>query len=134
VIAVARALETAPGSLSIEALASDAGVSLRRADAIVAALVDAGLARQHRDRRVRAVSRPLTERAEQLVSVYAELQAADRHKLDQMIVYCQTAMCRWSKILEYFDDDASLAACGHCDRCERDQSVSVTSSSSMHTR
>jgi superfamily II DNA helicase RecQ len=30
-------------------------------------------------------------------------------------------MCRWRKLLEYFDDDSSLDACGHCDRCERER-------------
>jgi ATP-dependent DNA helicase RecQ len=121
VLAVARALEAAPRSLPPEVVAAEAGVSPRRADAIVAALVDAGVVRRLRDRSLRAISRPLTERAEQLVGVYAELQSADREKLDQMIIYCQTAMCRWRKLLEYFDDDSSLDACGHCDRCERER-------------
>ena len=120
VLAVARALDDAPGGLALDELVAAAGVSARRADAIVAALVDAGVVRRLRDR-VRAVFRPLTERAEQLVSVYAELQSADRQKLDQMIIYCQTAMCRWRKLLEYFDDDHGLEACGHCDRCERER-------------
>ena len=45
-------------------------------------------------------------------------EIADRQKLDQMIIYSQTAMCRWRKLLNYFDGEATLEACGHCDRCE----------------
>lgn len=117
VLAVARSLEAASGPLALDPLARDTGVSPRRADAIVGALADAGAVRRLRDRRVRAVSRHLVARAEQLVTTYADLQTADRQKLDQMIIYSQTAMCRWRKLLEYFDGDAGLTDCGHCDRC-----------------
>jgi ATP-dependent DNA helicase RecQ len=117
VLAVARSLDAAPGAIVVDELAGDAGVSPRRADTIVAALAEAGAVRRLRDRRVRAVARPLAPRAEQLVDTYADLQVADRLKLDQMIIYGQTAMCRWRKLLEYFDGDGSVTACGHCDRC-----------------
>ena len=117
VLAVARSLESSP-SLALQALASQAGVSVRRAEAVVAALADAGAIRRLRDGRVAGVSRHVVARAEQLVSTYADLQIAARQKLDQMIIYSQTAMCRWRKLLNYFDGEATLEACGHCDRCE----------------
>jgi ATP-dependent DNA helicase RecQ len=117
VLAVARSLDEAPGAIVVDDLAGEAGVSPRRADTIVAALAEAGAVRRLRDRSVRAVARPVAPRAEQLVDTYADRQVADRQKLDQMIVYSQTAMCRWRKLLEYFDGDGSLTACGHCDRC-----------------
>jgi ATP-dependent DNA helicase RecQ len=117
VLAVARSLDAAPGALVVDDLAGDAGVSPRRADTIVAGLAEAGAVRRLHDRRVRAVERPLVARAEQLVDSYADRQVADRLKLDQMIIYSQTAMCRWRKLLEYFDGDGSVTACGHCDRC-----------------
>jgi ATP-dependent DNA helicase RecQ len=120
VLAIARALEEA-SPLSLGDLATRAGVSPRRADTIVAALADAGAIARMRDRRVRRVSRQLVARAEQLIETYVELQAADRQKLDQMIVYSQTAMCRWHKLLEYFDGSSAIERCGHCDSCARSQ-------------
>ncbi len=116
VLAIARGLEE-KSPLPLDELAARGNVSPRRADAIVAAMEEAGAVRRLRDRRVRPVSRHLVTTAEQLVETYAELQAADRQKLDQMIVYCQTAMCRWRKLLEYFDGISTLEHCGHCDRC-----------------
>jgi ATP-dependent DNA helicase RecQ len=120
VLAIARGL--AEGSpLSVDDLAARAAVSPRRADAIVAALEEAGAVRRLRDRRVRQVARELVARAEQLVETYNELQTADRHKLDQIIVYSQTALCRWRKLLEYFDGASPIEQCGHCDNCSREQ-------------
>ena len=88
-------------------------------EAIAAAFEEAGAIRRERDGRLRPVTRAMVARAEALVETYAELQAADRQKLEQMIVYSQTAMCRWCKLLEYFDGEAAIDGCGHCDRCAR---------------
>jgi ATP-dependent DNA helicase RecQ len=116
VLAIARALEeSAP--VALPELATRANASPRRAEAIIAALEEAGAVRRLRDRRVRPVSPHLVATAEHLIETYAELQAAEREKLDQMIVYSQTALCRWRKLLEYFDGATSLEHCGHCDRC-----------------
>ena len=125
VLATARGLEDAAGALSLQELAAQAAVSPRRAEAIVAALEEAGAVRRLKDRRVRPVARQLVARAEQLVETYAALQVADRQKLDQMIIYSQTAMCRWRKLLEYFDGEPAIDTCGHCDRCARNGALRV---------
>jgi superfamily II DNA helicase RecQ len=44
-----------------------------------------------------------------------------------MIVYSQTAMCRWRKLLEYFDGTSPLDHCGHCDRCLASKELGVRS-------
>ena len=106
------------GAARLETLAADTGLSVRRIDAIVADLVEAGAVRHLRDRRVSAISRELVARAEELVGAYAGLQVADRQKLNQMIVYSQTPRCRWRKLLDYFDGESAVESCGHCDRCE----------------
>ena len=45
---------------------------------------------------------------------------ADRARLDRMIAYAQTALCRWKVLLDYFAGEAPFERCGHCDTCERD--------------
>jgi ATP-dependent DNA helicase RecQ len=118
VLAAARALEEA-GPLTLGELATRTGLSRRRVEAIAAAFEEAGAVRRERDGRLRPVASSMVPRAEALVETYAALQAADRQKLEQMIVYSQTAMCRWCKLLEYFDGDVAIEGCGHCDRCAR---------------
>jgi len=44
-------------------------------------------------------------------------QPHERDKLNTMIAYAQSALCRWSLILRQFDE--SLDACGDCDNCRR---------------
>jgi superfamily II DNA helicase RecQ len=34
-----------------------------------------------------------------------------------MVVYGQTALCRWAMILKYFGEDDVTEQCGHCDNC-----------------
>ena len=110
VLAVARALEAGPGPRWSSPLAGRRWRVARRAEAIVAALVDAGAVRRLRDRRVPRGLATAGRRAEQLVGPMPNSRSADRQKLDQMIIYGQTAMCRWRKLLEYFDGDASVEA------------------------
>ena len=38
-------------------------------------------------------------------------------KLDRMIVYAQTALCRWKNMTEYFGEEFPAQRCGHCDNC-----------------
>ena len=101
------------------ALAEDVGVSARKTHVIVNALEDAGLLRVAGDGRLHATGETGVE-VETLSDSYDALREADAQKLQQMTIYCQTALCRWRKLLEYFeDDDATMSSCGHCDNCER---------------
>ncbi|HEX5758156.1 MAG TPA: ATP-dependent DNA helicase RecQ [Thermoanaerobaculia bacterium] len=52
-----------------------------------------------------------------------EKAALDRERLERMVHYGQTALCRWRTLLEGFGEPAEEALpegrCCHCDRCER---------------
>lgn len=50
---------------------------------------------------------------------YRLKKEADAEKLKQMIVYAQSAMCRWKLLLRYFDQNVEWQNCGHCDNCVR---------------
>jgi ATP-dependent DNA helicase RecQ len=48
---------------------------------------------------------------------YEERRQADRARLDEMIIYAQTARCRWGVLLEYFAGSSEAIRCEHCDNC-----------------
>jgi ATP-dependent DNA helicase RecQ len=57
-----------------------------------------------------------------LAARYEERQRNDRDKLDSMIAYAQSALCRWHLILRQFGESIDGDACGDCDNCRRNQS------------
>ncbi len=99
-------------------LVAEGGLSRRKAQVAVNLLEDAGLVVRVARGRLRRVG-GTTVSADGVTEVYDALRAADAHKLEQMIIYCQTALCRWGKLLDYFADDAGFETCGHCDNCLR---------------
>ncbi|HYB97008.1 MAG TPA: ATP-dependent DNA helicase RecQ [Vicinamibacterales bacterium] len=50
-----------------------------------------------------------------------ERRRAERGKLDKMIAYAQSALCRWQLILREFDESIDGDACGDCDNCRRNR-------------
>jgi ATP-dependent DNA helicase RecQ len=57
-----------------------------------------------------------------LAKTYEARKHRDREKLDNMIAYAQSALCRWHLILRQFDESIEGDACGDCDNCRRNQS------------
>lgn len=51
---------------------------------------------------------------------FLEKAEADQNKLKSMIVYAQTALCRWNSLRKYFGETPEEANCGHCDNCKRE--------------
>jgi ATP-dependent DNA helicase RecQ len=50
---------------------------------------------------------------------YEKRSEGDRDRLRRMVLYAQTALCRWKMILEYFGEEFDWDHCGHCDNCSR---------------
>ena len=50
---------------------------------------------------------------------YEKRSEGDRDRLRRMVLYAQTALCRWKMILEYFGEEFDWERCGHCDNCSR---------------
>jgi ATP-dependent DNA helicase RecQ len=82
----------------------DAAAVVRRPGGSVA-LADAGSA---------ALS---PERIAELAREYAEKGESDQEKLERMMFYAQTGLCRWRVLLEYFNEKLERERCGHCDNC-----------------
>jgi ATP-dependent DNA helicase RecQ len=87
---------------------------------ILSALEQLGLVAQDEDGRFVRVGPPVQEADIEHVSrAYEERHAADRERLERMVLYSQTAMCRWKVLLEYFGESVGWTSCGHCDACRR---------------
>ncbi len=50
---------------------------------------------------------------------YEKRSEGDRDRLRRMVLYAQTALCRWKAILEYFGEEFDWEHCGHCDNCSK---------------
>ncbi|HKV08213.1 MAG TPA: ATP-dependent DNA helicase RecQ [Thermoanaerobaculia bacterium] len=50
---------------------------------------------------------------------YEKRAETDRDRLRRMVLYAQTALCRWKAILDYFGEEVDWDRCGRCDSCER---------------
>ncbi|HWN44884.1 MAG TPA: ATP-dependent DNA helicase RecQ [Thermoanaerobaculia bacterium] len=65
------------------------------------------------------------EELEELGKQYEQRAEADRDRLRRVILYAQTALCRWKSILEYFGESQAVDwnnrgdRCGVCDNCGR---------------
>jgi ATP-dependent DNA helicase RecQ len=83
-------------------------------------LQDAGLVAAGRDRRyrIRKGAPPPASFAD-IASGEQARGERDHEALQQMIAYAHTALCRWRRMLEYFDAAPDWDRCGHCDNCRR---------------
>ena len=54
---------------------------------------------------------------EPLVSAYEERRQRDQAKLEQMVTYAQTALCRTRMLLEALGEAVEWSDCGTCDNC-----------------
>jgi ATP-dependent DNA helicase RecQ len=41
----------------------------------------------------------------------------DKEKLERMMQYGQSAMCRWHLLHDYFEEEMDEERCGNCDNC-----------------
>ncbi|HEY0512896.1 MAG TPA: ATP-dependent DNA helicase RecQ [Thermoanaerobaculia bacterium] len=59
------------------------------------------------------------EELDAMADRYEKRSEGDRDRLRRMMLYAQTALCRWKAILDYFGEDFDWERCGHCDNCSR---------------
>jgi len=59
----------------------------------------------------------LTASIEPLVAAYGQRQQRDLTKLEQMVIYAQTALCRTRVLLEALGETVEWSQCGTCDNC-----------------
>ena len=57
------------------------------------------------------------DKAAALVRSYEFRAASDRGKLDAMVIYAQTALCRWKPLLDSLGETVDWDRCDRCDNC-----------------
>ena len=88
---------------------------------VLPAMRDLGLVDEPEPARYRLLRSGLgSEELEELSSQYEKRSEADRDRLRRVVLYAQTALCRWKAILDYFGESQVIGdKCGVCDNCQR---------------
>ena len=116
-IDVYRVLESAGPMKIVELKSAARGVALSKIRVILTALKEAGLVTEKRGKGFALKRGTSTDRIGDIAGAYLQRANDDREKLERMVMYGQTALCRWATILKYFGDADAIDACGHCDNC-----------------
>jgi len=96
------------------------GIAVTKIKVATKLLADAGAVRRFAGGQVTMASVPLSnERLSALAGGYADKAQQDREKLERMVFYAQTGICRWRVLLEYFGEVLDNGRCGTCDNCVR---------------
>ncbi len=101
---------------AIQAEATSVGKARLRS--VLAVMKEIGVVRELRGSRFRLLEKDLAAiRLDEIAREYQQRRDDDRHKLERMTTYAQSAMCRWKLLLEYFGEEESFDRCGSCDNC-----------------
>ncbi|HWS54688.1 MAG TPA: ATP-dependent DNA helicase RecQ [Pyrinomonadaceae bacterium] len=86
----------------------------------LALLKEAGVVRETRGARFRLVRAGVTpDELERAALQSGERGEKDREKLERVMLYGQSAACRWKLLHEYFGEPFGRESCGHCDNCRQ---------------
>jgi ATP-dependent DNA helicase RecQ len=103
--------------IKLKELVEISGLPERRVKVVIAQLEAAGVV-QRKSRGLRkAKDFSSTEEFENFLSAYEERGLSDRERLQTMMRYAETTMCRMVYMREYFGEPAG-EDCGHCDNCK----------------
>jgi ATP-dependent DNA helicase RecQ len=85
---------------------------------VLALLKEMGLVRELRGARFKLTGGVASrEELERLARELEEKGERDREKLERVMLYGQSAACRWQSIHDYFGEPFEQGACGNCDNC-----------------
>jgi ATP-dependent DNA helicase RecQ len=91
-------------------------ISVGKIRVMLTVLKQAGLIRERRGPCFEIPSRLLTEPVESVAASYDERRQRDQAKLEQIVVYAQTALCRTAALLDALGE-TGVERCGTCDNC-----------------
>ena len=111
-----RAAES-PVELAMIQEAADT-VARTKTRVVLSLLKELGLVAELRGARFRLVRGDVTAaELERLARQLEEKGERDREKLERVMLYGQSAACRWRLLHEYFDEPFEGDSCGRCDNC-----------------
>lgn len=75
---------------------------------------------QNRAGELRLLKQGLSDGAmDQLLAAYQGKREHDKARLEQMVFYGQTGLCRWKVLQDHFGEGQGFERCGTCDNCLR---------------
>ena len=92
-------------------------VAAAKVRVMVTVLKQGGLLRERRGSLYEPRPALLTTPIDSLVAAYEERRQRDQSKLEQMVIYAQTGLCRTKLLLDALGEAAAWAECGLCDNC-----------------
>ena len=108
----------AAGRKKADDIAGAAALGLRKTQVLLTHLCDAGFLRETADGFALTGAVPNEENIDGIVHGYVLRRAEDRRRLEGVVRYCESTMCR-ARILATYFGDAAPPSCGRCDRCRR---------------
>ncbi|HEX4964509.1 MAG TPA: ATP-dependent DNA helicase RecQ [Thermoanaerobaculia bacterium] len=122
-LAVYKALERLGGErqdLAAGEVHERAGkIALAKVRVVLATLKDLGLVTEPEPGLFRLLRTLPPAQLEEMAARYERRSELDRDKLRRMVLYAQTALCRWKAVLDYFGEEPEWTRCGHCDNCAK---------------
>jgi len=107
----------ADATVSVEEIrTSIPAIAVAKIRVMLTVLKQARLLRARRGARYQVTPRLFTESIDSLAAAYDERRQRDQSRLEQMVVYAQTSLCRTAMLLEALGE-AGTDRCGTCDNC-----------------
>ena len=95
-------------------------VGRTKARVILALLKEMSVVREGPGARFRLLRAELdADDVERMARIHEEKTESDHRKLEHMMAYAQSALCRWQALMRYFSEADAAERCGHCDNCLR---------------
>ncbi len=96
------------------------GIAVNKIRVTLRILTEAGFVSQDVQQRWQLHARVLDpEVLNSLLQNYRERSEEDQRKLERMLAYAQSGVCRWRQLVEYFGERVGWDRCGVCDNCQR---------------
>jgi ATP-dependent DNA helicase RecQ len=102
--------------MSVSDVVQASGLPERKVKVIIAQLESAGILRRNRGKLQRVRECGSSEEMLAFLSEYENRHLDDRERIESMMRYAETTMCRVRFLREYFGDEGGQD-CGHCDNC-----------------
>ena len=118
-VTLVKAWRTANGSAlnTVELRELVPRIALSKLRVMVAALKQDGLIVERKGSRFETHPRLFSTPIDTFIAAYDARRQRDQAKLEQMVIYAQTALCRTRILLEALGEAAEWSRCGTCDNC-----------------
>jgi len=119
ILAVYQAFNGAETPVALSVLQENANtVSDGKVRVVLSLLKDMKVVKELRGSQFRLLCVDVSQRElEVLARMSEEKVEKDKEKLERMMQYGQSAMCRWRLLHEYFAEEMEAERCGKCDNC-----------------